>query len=165
MRVRDTEGSAAGSWDRGLTKAIFGLLIACGAGAARVTAQAEPVDAVTESVRRAFEDYQRRLNSGDLAGALEYYADDPRFFWVTHDKIVARSKAEIVKGYEQLKGSGATITYATPRITVLSTDAAVITTTLSARMGKGPKAAQFSSLLTLVLIRTEAGWRFLTGRA
>lgn len=148
-----------------LAKSLLVLLIAVGVRAVPISAQTAPADPVAEGVRRAFDDYQQRLNRGDYAGALEYYADDPRFFWVTHDKIVARSKAEIVKGYAQLKGSGARITYAIPRITVLSPDAAVITTTLSARMGKGPKATQFSSLLTLVLIRTEAGWRFLTGRA
>lgn len=147
------------------TRGLIGLLLLLGLRVVPVSAQAAPADPVAESVRRAFEDYQKRLNSGDYAGALEYYADDPRFFWVTHDQVVARSKAEIAKGYARLKGTATTVTYAPPRITVLSPDAAVITTTLSARMGKGPHAAQFTSLLTLVLIRTAAGWRFLTGRA
>jgi ketosteroid isomerase-like protein len=141
------------------------ILAAATALAVAASAQPPAPDPVAERVRRTLSDYEERLNRGDYAGALTYYADDPRFFWVEQGKVVARSKAEIAAGYEKLKGSGMHISYEAPQVTVLSPDAAMITAGFSARMGSGAQAAQFSGLVTLVLIRTRAGWKFLSGRA
>jgi ketosteroid isomerase-like protein len=149
----------------GASKVVLGLMVAAAAVAAPSPAQTPPQDKVAESVRRSLAEYEKRLNGGDYAGALEYYADDPRFFWVEQGKVVARSKAEIVSGYERLKGSGFHIEYQDPLVTVLAPNLALITTGFSARMGSGAQAAEFSGLLTLVLIKTAAGWRFLSGRA
>jgi ketosteroid isomerase-like protein len=132
---------------------------------AGASAQTPAFGRVAEGVPSALADYESRLDRGDYAGALEYYADDSRFLWIEHDKIVARSKAEIVTGYEKLKGSAMRITYAAPVVTVLSAEAALVTTGFTAQMGVGAKAAQFSGLLTIVVIKTAAGWRFLIGRA
>jgi hypothetical protein len=51
---------------------------------------AAPPDPLVDSVRRAFVDYEARLNSGDYAGAILYYADDSRADWVEQEVIRPR---------------------------------------------------------------------------
>jgi hypothetical protein len=45
---------------------------------------------LVDSVRRAFVDYEFRLNSGDYAGAILYYADESRAYWVEQGVIRPR---------------------------------------------------------------------------
>ena len=54
---------------------------------------------LADSVKQTFRDYERRLNAGDYAGLAQYYADDPRFYWVAQGKVASR--AEVLKQLSQ----------------------------------------------------------------
>jgi hypothetical protein len=80
---------------------------------------------LADSVKQTVLEYERRLNAGEYAAVAQYYADDPRFYWVVDSGV------------------------------------ALVTTRYTGTMG----AAKFSGDMTIVLIRTAAGWRFLAGQS
>jgi ketosteroid isomerase-like protein len=113
---------------------------------------------LADSVKQTFRDYEKRLNAGDYAGLAEYYADDPRFYWVEHGTISTR--AQVLKELGQMP-AGAHFTYAEPRVTIVDSGVALLTTSYTGTMG----ATKFSGSMTITLIRTSAGWRFLAGHS
>ena len=113
---------------------------------------------LADSVKQTFNEYERRLNAGDYAGLAQYYADDPRFYWVAQGKVV--SKAEVVKELSQTP-PGAHFTYGEPRVTVVDSNVVLLATSYTGTMG----TATFSGYMTITFIRTSAGWRFLAGQS
>jgi len=113
---------------------------------------------LADTVKQTFRDYERRLNAGDYAGLAQYYADDPRFYWVAQGKVASR--AEVLKQLSQTP-PGAHFTYGDPRVTIVDSDVALLATSYTGTMG----TATFSGYMTITLIRTRAGWRFLAGQS
>ena len=113
---------------------------------------------LADSVKQTFREYERRLNAGDYAGLVQYYADDPRFYWVAQGKVASR--AEVVKQLRQTP-TGAHFTYAEPRVTIVDSNVALLSTSYTGTMG----TTTFSGYMTITLIRTRAGWRFLAGQS
>jgi len=107
-----------------------------------------------DSVKQTFREYERRLNAGDFAGLAQYYADDP----VAQGKVASR--AEVVKQLSQTP-PGAHFTYGEPRVTIVDSNVALLATSYTGTMG----TATFSGYMTITLIRTPAGWRFLAGQS
>jgi ketosteroid isomerase-like protein len=113
---------------------------------------------VADSVKQTFREYERRLNAGDYAALAQYYADDPRFYWVAQGKVTSR--AEVVKQLSKTP-PGAHFTYGEPRVTIVDSNVALLATSYTGTMG----TATFSGYMTITLIRTRAGWRFLAGQS
>jgi ketosteroid isomerase-like protein len=113
---------------------------------------------VADSVKQTFREYEHRLNAGDYAALAQYYADDPRFYWVAQGKVTSR--AEVVKQLSQTP-PGAHFTYGEPRVTIVDSNVALLATSYTGTMG----TATFSGYMTITLIRTRAGWRFLAGQS
>ena len=113
---------------------------------------------LADSVKQTFREYERRLNAGDFAGLAQYYADDPRFYWVAQGKVTLR--ADLVKQLSQTP-PGAHFTYGEPRVTIVDSNVALLAASYTGTMG----TATFSGYMTITLIRTPAGWRFLAGQS
>jgi hypothetical protein len=113
---------------------------------------------LADSVKQTLVDYEQRLNAGDYAGLAQYYADDPRFYWVEHGAVATR--AQVVQQLQQTP-AGTHLEYAEPRVTIVDSGVALLTTSYTVTMG----TTTFSGLMTIVLIRTNAGWRFLAGHS
>jgi ketosteroid isomerase-like protein len=113
---------------------------------------------LADSVKQTFRDYERRLNAGDYAGLAQYYADDPRFYWVAQGKVASR--AQVLKQLSQTP-PGAHLAYGEPRVTIVDSNVALLATSYTGTMG----TATFSGYMTITLIRTRAGWRFLAGQS
>ena len=113
---------------------------------------------LADSVKQTFREYERRLNAGDYAGLARYYADDPRFYWVEHGAVVTR--AQVVHELQQTP-AGAHFEYAKPRVTIVDSGVALLSTSYTGTMG----TSKFSGYMTITLIRTRAGWRFLAGQS
>jgi hypothetical protein len=113
---------------------------------------------LADSVKQTFHEYERRLNAGDYAGLAQYYADDPRFYWVAQGKVTSRG--DLVKQLSQTP-AGAHFTYGEPRVTIVDSNVALLATSYTGTMG----TATFSGYMTITLIRTRTGWRFLAGQS
>ena len=113
---------------------------------------------LADSVRQTFRGYEQALNAGDYQALGRYYADDPRFYWIEHGHVYTR--AEIIKGLSQTPAGGR-FTYDEPRITIVDQNVALLFTHYSGTMG----SAKFTGDMTITLIRTSAGWRFLEGQS
>ena len=113
---------------------------------------------LADSVKQTLRGYERRLNAGDYAGLAPYYADDPRFYWVAQGRVTSR--ADVLKRLGQTP-PGAHVTYDEPRVTIVDANVAVLTTSYTGTMS----ATKFSGVMTILLIRTSAGWRFLVGHS
>jgi hypothetical protein len=114
--------------------------------------------ALADSVKQTFREYERRLNSGDYAGLAQYYAEDPRFYWVERGTLASRD--QVVKELGQMP-PGAHFDYAEPRVTIVDAGVALLTTSYTGTFGR----TTFSGVMTITLIRTKRGWRFLAGQS
>src|SRR5262245_4562559 len=102
---------------------------------------------LVDTVRQALLDCGRRLNAGDYAGALDYYADDPRFTWIEQGTIKARLHADIARGFEKLREYGSsTIRYDSTRVALLGRDAAIVTTRFNVTLGPSEKGVSFGGM-------------------
>ena len=70
------------------------------------------------------------------------------------------SRADLVKQLSQTP-PGAHFTYGEPRVTIVDSNVALLATSYTGTMG----TATFSGYMTITLIRTRAGWRFLAGQS
>ena len=111
-----------------------------------------------DSVRQTFREYERCLNAGEYAKLIEFYADDPRFYWVAEGVVITRD--DMARQLSHLSAA-AHLTYGDPRITIVDSNVALLSTSYTGVMG----TAKFSGYMTITLIRTPAGWRFLAGQS
>jgi ketosteroid isomerase-like protein len=120
--------------------------------------------ALADSIRTMFSDYQARMNSGDYAGGFQYYADDSRAYWVEEGEVKPMTRAARDRAVEQLRGMGGShYSYSDTQVTILDRDVALLATKFVVTLGTGASAVTFSGFVTITLIRTPAGWRFLIG--
>jgi len=137
--------------------------VSCQSGAPALDPAREA--AIAAEIRAAFDEYTRSLNDGDFGRALQFYADDRRFRWVEDGEVRYRSRDEVAKGFAQLADLGAaTFEHAPPEIVVLGPDSAILLTSHTTTLGVDRLLpVSFSGAITITLVRTRSGWRFLSG--
>lgn len=156
---------------RQLIATVLAALLAAGC-AARGAGGATADDWRTqdEAGARAFlAEYARLGAAGQLDSLAALYDDGPAFSWVESGRVVARSRAEIRQGLSKLPpGTGLDTRFDPLAVQLLAPGAALVTTTSHSTfrtLGTGAAIASFSTTLTMVLVRTEAGWRIRHGHA
>ena len=117
-------------------------------------------------VRKMFAAYSRALNEADWTRVLTFYADDPRFEWIEDGEVRYPTKAALAPSFEAMRGTGSTIVFKTdpPHVAVLAPDVVALRTTFETTIvDKAGKPFTFGGLLTIDVIRTKDGWKFLRG--
>jgi ketosteroid isomerase-like protein len=118
---------------------------------------------VSAAVLEAFDGYRQALVEGDLEAALLFYADHPTFAWWEDGRLRYGSRAEVGKALEGLKQVGTfEVDFTDTKVHTLAPDSAMLSTTHRTTVG-GEGGFSFSGAMTLVLIRTQAGWQVLSG--
>ena len=127
---------------------------------------ATPAAAAADGVKQVFAEFRARLDAGDYTGAAAHYADDPRFAWVEDGQIRYRSRTEVARAFEQLRGMGPVrYAYGEPAVAVLTRDVALLTVPFETTVGEGAQAYAFGGTMTVTMLRTAAGWQFLLGHS
>ncbi len=118
-------------------------------------------------IRKTFTEYETLLNSGNYEGLLQFYADDPRFYWMENGEVKYSSLEEIASALKQLAQYGPGLfEYGEPNIILLCSDVASLSTTFKTTFGEeGKSGFSFSGALTATLIKTGSGWQFLFGHS
>ena len=125
-----------------------------------------PSAATADAVAQAFAAFRACLDSGDYAGAMDSYADDPRFAWIEDGQVRYRSRAEVARAFEQLRAMGPVrFAYGDPHVALLARDLALLTVAFETTVGAGPQAYAFRGTMTVTMLRTGAAWRFLVGHS
>jgi len=120
--------------------------------------------ALRPEVAAAFDGYIAALNASDFDLAASYFADDPRFAWFEDGIQTYASRDDVRRSLEQLEAMGAlSVTVEPARIVVLSADAALLDTTHTTVVGEPGAGFEFSGVMTVALVRTDTGWKFLQG--
>jgi len=117
-------------------------------------------------VRATFAAYSRALNAADWTRVISFYADDPRFEWIEDGEVRYASKDAIAPSFEAMKETGSTIVFKNepPHVAVLAPGVAALRTTFETTIvDKEGKPFTFGGLLTIDLIKTPNGWKFLRG--
>lgn len=146
------------------------LLLATGCVSAPEPSAAEAGSAIFDEaelkaeISTEFAAYFDALNAGNYDAARQFYAADPRFFWVEDGILTYSSAEEAARSLEQMASSGAIhVDTAAPRIDVLGPDVATLYTTHTTTVGEGEGSFSFSGAMTITLVRTDGRWRFLSG--
>lgn len=149
---------------RPLLLPLLGAL-ACGpSGPPGLTA--EHAEAVADSVNDALAAYVQRVNSWDWDGAAAFYADDPRFRWIEDGRTAYTSPDDIRTAYQALQGSfeSAELTLRDTRVVPLAPGLANVSTSFAqALTDTAGGRFEFEGALTITLVHTPDGWRFLSG--
>lgn len=117
-------------------------------------------------VRAMFAAYSRALNAADWTRVLTFYADDPRFEWIEDGEVRYPTKAALAPSFEAMRGTGSTIVFKTepPHVAVLAPDVVALRTTFETTIvDKAGTLFTFGGLLTIDVIKTKDGWKFLRG--
>ncbi len=134
-------------------------------GAAGKSATVTTGDAGGE-VRTTFAAYARALNAADWPRVISFYADDPRFEWIEDGEVRYPSKDAIAPSFEAMAETGSTIVFKTepPHVAVLAPGVAALRVSFETTIvDKEGKPFTFGGLLTIDLIKTTDGWKFLRG--
>ena len=124
------------------------------------------VDDPADDVRETFAAFRERLDAGDFAGAMGYYADDPRFVWVEDGVVRYRARADVARGFEHLRLLGAVrFAYGEPAVTLVARDVATLAVTFETSVGDPAHGHAFAGAMTVTMVRMPAGWRFLAGHS
>ena len=118
--------------------------------------------------RATFTKYKEVLNAADWPSVLRFYADDPRFEWIEDGEVRYASKDAIAPAFEAMVGTGSKIRYVTepPRIAVLAPNVVNLRTKFETTIiDKDGKPFAFGGMITIDMIKTTNGWKFLRGHS
>jgi ketosteroid isomerase-like protein len=133
---------------------------------APLSAQRAPVADPGGEARATFTKYKEVLNAADWPAVLSFYADDPRFEWIENGEVRYASKDAIAPAFEAMVGTGSKIRYVTdpPRIAVLAPSVVNLRTKFETTItDKDGKPFTFGGMITIDMIKTVTGWKFLRG--
>jgi ketosteroid isomerase-like protein len=131
-----------------------------------VAAQRAPAADPGGEARAAFQRYSQVLNAADWPAVLSFYADDPRFEWIEDGEVRYASKDAIAPAFEAMVGTGSKIHYkaAPPHIAVLAPNVVNLRTKFETTIiDKDGKPFTFGGMITIDMIKTKDGWKFLRG--
>ncbi|MBI1810127.1 MAG: nuclear transport factor 2 family protein [Gemmatimonadetes bacterium] len=117
-------------------------------------------------VRSTFAAYSRALNAADWTRVITFYADDPRFEWVEDGEVRYPSKDALAQSFDAMRETGSTIVFKTepPHVAVLGPGVAALRASFETTIvDKEGKPFTFGGLLTIDVIKTAEGWKFLRG--
>ena len=148
------------------TALLAATAVACGGAGPMDEAAPDALsdDVIAGMVRTALDDSRAAIDAGDLDAAGSFYADDPRFLWVEDGVVTYETAAEAARSLQQIGQYGQVeVDFSPARVDVLGPDTATLFTTHTTTVGSGEGSFSFSGALTITMIRTEEGWRFLSG--
>ena len=155
-----------GATAKGMLSALVGasavlLLVSC------ATSAVVDEDAVREEALSAYASYGAHLNAGELDSAGAFVADDSRFRWYEDGVIRYRTPTDLREALQAIAAYGHIRVRADePNVIVLSPDNVWLSTMTSTEIGPGDSVAfAFEAAVTLVMIRTTAGWKMLAGHS
>jgi ketosteroid isomerase-like protein len=146
-----------------IIRALLAGVVLC---ASPVAAQRAPAADPGGEARAAFQKYAEVLNAADWPAVLSFYADDPRFEWIEDGEVRYASKDAIAPAFEAMVGTGSKIRYKAepPRIAVLASNVVNLRTKFETTIiDKAGKAFTFGGMITIDMIKTKDGWKFLRG--
>jgi ketosteroid isomerase-like protein len=133
---------------------------------APLAAQRAPAADPGGEARAAFQKYSEVLNAADWPAVLSFYANDPRFEWIEDGEVRYASKDAIAPAFEAMVGTGSKIRYKTepPHIAVLAPNVVNLRTKFETTIiDKDGKRFTFGGMITIDMIKTRDGWKFLRG--
>ncbi len=148
---------------RSLFFCMFAIAALC---AVPLRAQRAPAGDPGGEARAAFAKYSDVLNAADWPAVLSFYADDPRFEWIEDGEVRYASKDAIAPAFEAMVGTGSKIRYKAepPRIAVLAPNVVNLRTKFETTIiDKEGKPFTFGGMITIDMIKTKDGWKFLRG--
>ncbi len=121
--------------------------------------------AIEGEVEAALAGFSGARDRGDWAEVAAMYADDPAFVWYESGRIAYQSAAGVATALETVSEQygESELTLIDPVITVLGPDAAHIGTGFEQQFGSGDRGFRYGGIMTIVMVRTDDGWKFLKG--
>lgn len=119
-----------------------------------------------EAVVAALETFAAHLNAGEWDAALAMYAEDERFYWIERGRVAYPSREVLAQAFlglgEAIEDSS--IELSDHRVTMLPGGYAYASAGASQQMTfAGGQAIAFSGVMSILLVDTPNGWRFLSG--
>jgi len=123
--------------------------------------------AIEDSVRTTLNELLRYSAAGQWDSMLAIYDDTPGFRWVEQGAVVAKSVADIRRGFAKMPpGMRVVTTVHDPAIAAVSPGAASVLTGFETRMvDSSGTGFSFGGILTLVMVHRASGWKILTGQS
>lgn len=146
-------------------RALFSLLLVAILILVAVPARAEE-PAAADAVLAALEAFAAHLNAGEWEAALEFYVEDERFYWVERGQIAYPSRDALAQAFlglgEAIEDSN--IELSDSRVVLLSEDYAYASARARQQMTfAGGQSIDFTGVMSILLVHTPEGWRFLSG--
>ena len=123
--------------------------------------------AIVDSVRTTLDELLGYSAAGKWDSMLVIYDDTPGFRWVEQGVVVARSVADIRKGFAGFPpGMRVVTTVHDPDIAAVAPGAASVVTKFETKMvDSSGKGFSFGGILALTMVHRAGGWRILTGHS
>lgn len=155
--MRRTPGRPSGRGVRGCAGAGALLLVLGCASPGRA-----PGGEAEAEVRAWLGGYSAAVAEGDWERVGDLYADDPDFLVLEDGRVRYRSANEVRRALTSMAASFEVSTaFAGTDVIVLAPDRAHVATIVRQRFVGEGRALEFEAALSLLLIRTEAGWKIL----
>ena len=131
-----------------------------------VCASVVRADEGEEAVIAALETFATHLNDGEWDDALAMYAEDERFYWIERGRVAYPSRQVLAQAFlglgEVIEDSS--IELSDHRVTMLPGGYAYASAHAQQRMAFGDgQAIEFAGVMSILLVETPDGWRFLSG--
>ena len=144
--------------DRLMRSLVLVVLILSAAGAR--------ADEGEEAVVAALETFAAHLNAGEWDAALAMYAVDERFYWIERGRVAYPSREVLAEAFlglgEAIEDSS--IALSEHRVLMLPGGYAYASAHAQQRMAFGDgQAVEFAGAMSILLVETPDGWRFLAG--
>lgn len=145
----------------------LGMLLSSACSQAPAPLTAAHASAIEDSVRTTLDELLGYSAAGQWDSLLAIYDDSPGFQWVEQGRVVAKSVAEIRRGFASFPpGMRVVTTVHDAAIAAVAPGAASVVTGFETRMvdstGKG---FSFGGILVLTMVHRAGGWKILTGHS
>ena len=142
------------------------LFLGCARPAPTASLTPDHRAAMVDSVTAMLAAWREAVGTRSADRVAEFYADDADFRWIEDGTVRYTSRQQIAEAFRRLVPSLRVmeLTLDNPQVTPLAAGVALVTTGFAQKItDTAGTTTGFAGALTLTVIHTDAGWRFLAG--